>query len=150
MEQPLKEADEPNEETHAPILGRTPENLARRSVDLEIPRKVLHSSIGETLFSVLSQATNLYLTGFLVVPLYISHTPPQHVIFYLSTALAVIIPADFIRLRYPTFAKTYEKFLGFLMRESEKVRGSSSVSIVNVQLTYETSRLDRMVSFGTS
>jgi hypothetical protein len=40
----------------------------------------------------------------------------------LATALVTIIaPADAIRLRYPSFEKLYEKVVGFLMRESERV-----------------------------
>jgi hypothetical protein len=34
----------------------------------------------------------------------------------------VIAPLDFVRLRYPKFEKLYEKVVGFLMRESEKVK----------------------------
>ncbi|TDL14998.1 hypothetical protein BD410DRAFT_733364 [Rickenella mellea] len=72
-------------------------------IDWEVPRKVLHSSI-----------------GFLVLPLYISHSSVHVVIVYLSVAFAVIGITDIIRLRYPSVARTYERFLGFLMRDSEK------------------------------
>jgi diacylglycerol kinase (CTP) len=36
--------------------------------------------------------------------------------------MLIIVPADMLRLNYPPFERTYEKVLGFLMRESEKVR----------------------------
>ncbi|KAG8845285.1 hypothetical protein FRB96_002574 [Tulasnella sp. 330] len=70
----------------------------------EIPRKVLHSSIG-------------------VGVVYLYSTRPDNVkpvVYALSASLAVIIPADIIRLRYPAFEKVYEKVLGILMRESER------------------------------
>jgi len=40
----------------------------------------------------------------------------------LSSAMLVIVPADVLRLNYPPFERAYEKVVGFLMRESEKVR----------------------------
>ena len=36
--------------------------------------------------------------------------------------MLIIVPADILRLNYPPFERTYERVLGFLMRESEKVR----------------------------
>ena len=36
-------------------------------------------------------------------------------------ALCVIVPADLLRFQSPRFERTYERVLGFLMRESEKV-----------------------------
>ncbi|KAF7978577.1 hypothetical protein HWV62_45517 [Athelia sp. TMB] len=78
-----------------------------KKVDLEIPRKVLHSSI-----------------GFLTLALYMTRSSPQPVIKALSLGLCVVVPADILRLKWPgpgsQFAKTYERLLGFLMRESEK------------------------------
>ena len=40
----------------------------------------------------------------------------------LSMALAVIVPLDILRLNSPPFERVYERCVGFLMRESEKVR----------------------------
>ena len=40
----------------------------------------------------------------------------------LSSAMLIIVPADILRLNFPPFERTYERVLGFLMRESEKVR----------------------------
>jgi diacylglycerol kinase (CTP) len=40
----------------------------------------------------------------------------------LSSAMLIIVPADILRLRYPSFERSYERVVGFLMRESEKVR----------------------------
>ena len=58
--------------------------------------------------------------------LYYSNGSPRPVIVGLGSALVVVIaPADAIRLRSPRFERVYERCLGFLMRESEKV---SSIS----------------------
>jgi hypothetical protein len=54
--------------------------------------------------------------------LYASHGSPERVVIALSGALLIIVPADILRLNCPRFERTYEKVLGFLMRESEKVR----------------------------
>ncbi|KAH8924268.1 hypothetical protein BT69DRAFT_1241326 [Atractiella rhizophila] len=69
----------------------------------EVPRKVLHSSI-----------------GFVTLGLYIYRTPVRSIIFTLFPALVVIGSADILRLRSPSFEKIYERVLGPLMRESEK------------------------------
>lgn len=49
----------------------------------------------------------------------------EPVVKTLLPALVIIVPADFLRLKWPgpgsAFARLYEKLLGFLMRESEKV-----------------------------
>jgi diacylglycerol kinase (CTP) len=45
----------------------------------------------------------------------------RRVVLALSGALGVIAPVDAVRLRAPRFARFYERCLGFLMRESEKV-----------------------------
>lgn len=72
-------------------------------VDYEIPRKLLHGSI-----------------GFLVLYLYLSEGDPKNVVVGLWSSLAIIVPADILRFQSPSFAWLYEKLLGFLMRESEK------------------------------
>ncbi|KLO15529.1 hypothetical protein SCHPADRAFT_824523 [Schizopora paradoxa] len=77
--------------------------LVKKKVDWEIPRKVFHSSI-----------------GFFVIPLYTTNTSPTTVAKNLSAALGVITLVDIVRLRSSRFASIYEKFLGFLMRDSEK------------------------------
>ena len=43
----------------------------------------------------------------------------------LSSALGIIIPADVLRLNNAGFERFYEGCLGFLMRDSEKVRLAS-------------------------
>jgi diacylglycerol kinase (CTP) len=73
------------------------------AIDWEIPRKALHSSI-----------------GFFSLWLWSAHGSPQRVVVALSSSLAIIIPADILRLRSSTFERVYERALGFLMRESEK------------------------------
>ncbi|KAF9269535.1 hypothetical protein L218DRAFT_915725 [Marasmius fiardii PR-910] len=86
------------------VLGsRSSSPSVPKKVDWEIPRKALHSSI-----------------GFFTIYLYVSQGNPRTVIYVLWTALSVIAPADFIRLRFPRFERLYEKCVGFLMRESEK------------------------------
>ena len=62
------------------------------------------------------------IPGFVTLYLYASHGSPERVVIMLSSAMLVIIPADILRLNYPPFERTYERVLGFLMRESEKVR----------------------------
>jgi len=75
-----------------------------QKVDWEIPRKIIHSSI-----------------GFFTLYLYYSNRSPRPVVVALGSVLVgVIAPADAIRLRSPKFERVYEKCLGFLMRESEK------------------------------
>lgn len=74
-----------------------------KKIDWEIPRKVLHSSI-----------------GFMTLYLYASHGSPERVVIMLSSAMLIIVPADILRLNFPPFERTYERVLGFLMRESEK------------------------------
>jgi len=74
-----------------------------KKIDWEIPRKVLHSSI-----------------GFVTLYLYASHGSPERVVIALSSAMLIIVPADILRLNYPPFERAYEKVVGFLMRESEK------------------------------
>ncbi|KAJ7279363.1 hypothetical protein C8J57DRAFT_1502023 [Mycena rebaudengoi] len=74
--------------------ARAMEDPSARKVDWEIPRKVFHSSIGTI--------------------------SPRAVTLVLWSALAVIAPTDFVRLRYPAVERVYERVLGFLMRESER------------------------------
>ncbi|KAL0071163.1 hypothetical protein AAF712_001723 [Marasmius tenuissimus] len=88
-------------ETKVVVVG--PLASVPKKVDWEVPRKVLHSSI-----------------GFFTIYLYVSQGNPKTVVYVLWSALAVIAPADFLRLRFPQFERVYEKCLGFLMRESEK------------------------------
>ncbi|KAF9078318.1 hypothetical protein BDP27DRAFT_1309393 [Rhodocollybia butyracea] len=75
----------------------------KKKIDWEIPRKVLHSSI-----------------GFFTIYLYLSNGSAKIVVYTLWSALCFIAPADYLRLTYPGFALVYERYLGFLMRESEK------------------------------
>ncbi|KAH7929269.1 hypothetical protein BV22DRAFT_1003061 [Leucogyrophana mollusca] len=89
--------------------GGTPNGKAdkgkavKKPVDWEIPRKALHSSI-----------------GFFTIYLYTSHGSPTRVVVALSTALAVLVPVDVLRLRYPAFERAFEKCVGIFMRDSEK------------------------------
>ncbi|KAF7340795.1 hypothetical protein MSAN_02108600 [Mycena sanguinolenta] len=86
----------------APVAA--PPTEEKKKIDWEIPRKVLHSSI-----------------GFITLALYLTPSmSPRLVALTLWAALAVIAPVDFIRLRSPAVERVYERWLGFLMRESEK------------------------------
>lgn len=108
----------------------------KEKVDWEIPRKLLHSSIGmkinftpsqmrcllvDVLLAFPPDPLSLFL-GLLVSYLYLCDADLSLVTFTLWAALCVIVPADVLRLNYPPFAHIYERMLGFLMRESEKVR----------------------------
>ncbi|PIL29398.1 hypothetical protein GSI_09450 [Ganoderma sinense ZZ0214-1] len=85
------------------LANRTTQKSPRPPVDWEIPRKTLHSSI-----------------GFLTLYLYASNGNPRAVVYVLTLALAVIVPADILRFSSERFESLYERALGFLMRESEK------------------------------
>ncbi|EKM74635.1 hypothetical protein AGABI1DRAFT_116813 [Agaricus bisporus var. burnettii JB137-S8] len=75
----------------------------KKKVDWEVPRKLLHSSI-----------------GFFTLYLYVTEGDVSKVVLTLWSSLCIIVPADAFRLRWPTFERLYERLLGFLMRESEK------------------------------
>ncbi|KAI0479352.1 hypothetical protein GGR56DRAFT_374050 [Xylariaceae sp. FL0804] len=68
----------------------------------EVPRKVLHVSI-----------------GFFVYWLYVSGTQPSAVTPFLMGALVPIASVDFLRHKYPSLNRFYVRCLGALMRESE-------------------------------
>ncbi|GLB40113.1 putative phosphatidate cytidylyltransferase [Lyophyllum shimeji] len=89
--------------SRTPSGASTPTRSEHKKIDWEIPRKLLHSSI-----------------GFFTIYLYVSDGDVKTVTLILWTALAVIVPADIIRLRSPRFERIFERCLGFLMRESEK------------------------------
>jgi len=76
-----------------------------KKIDLEIPRKLLHSSI-----------------GFIVIPLYLNGTTARSVTVVLSAVFVVVSATDALRLYNRTFEKIYERYFGFLMRESEKLQ----------------------------
>ncbi|KAF9474383.1 hypothetical protein BDN70DRAFT_815769 [Pholiota conissans] len=88
----------------APTNGDAKSSVAPKAKpDLEIPRKVLHSSI-----------------GFFTLYMYVTEGDVRKIIIVLWMALCVIVPADLLRFNSKGFARTYERYLGFLMRESEK------------------------------
>lgn len=95
-----------------------------KKVDWEIPRKLLHSSIGQSLLLhallyVMPDNTAFFL-GVGTLYLWHSHGSARPVTVALWSALCIIVPADYFRLRYPRFERLYERCLGFLMRESER------------------------------
>ncbi|KAJ7100556.1 hypothetical protein C8R43DRAFT_1092312 [Mycena crocata] len=95
----------------------------KMKIDWEIPRKVFHSSI-----------------GFITLGLYLTPSmSPRVVTLVLWSALAVIAPTDFVRLRYPAVERVYERALGFLMRESERTGTNGTLWYilgVNFALTF--------------
>ncbi|KDQ12432.1 hypothetical protein BOTBODRAFT_112883 [Botryobasidium botryosum FD-172 SS1] len=97
---------EPQSPPQAPHQAPVPLEQNVKKIDWEIPRKTLHSSI-----------------GFLVLPLYFNLPPSEPVtpiVNVLGGMLVVVGAADIIRFNVPPFARLYERFLGFLMRDSEK------------------------------
>lgn len=126
-------------------------------IDWEIPRKSLHSSIGTSRCQYvsdplwpaglsLSLAAAVHsnarlccvfvLAGFVTLYLYSTHGSPHYVVIVLSMALAVIVPADILRLNSPAFERVYERCVGFLMRESEKVCAHESIFRTSWTLTH--------------
>jgi diacylglycerol kinase (CTP) len=103
--------------TPQPVVnGATP-----KRVNWEISRKLLHSSIGQSsLLCCLAPGAQLGL-GFFTLYLYVTERDVSKVVLTLWSSLCIIVPADILRFRWPTFERLYERVLGFLMRESEKV-----------------------------
>jgi diacylglycerol kinase (CTP) len=100
-----------------------------KKIDWEIPRKVLHSSIGKSCDSIehlvrppFFPSTDTSISGFVALYLYASHGSSEHVIVALSGSLLLLAPLEILRLNCPPFERGIEKVFGFLMRESEKVR----------------------------
>lgn len=60
--------------------------------------------------------------GFFTIYLYVSNGSPRAVVQALSLALIGVSFAEVLRFNSSTFERVYERCLGFLMRESEKVR----------------------------
>lgn len=73
-----------------------------------------------------------FISGFVTLYIYSCHVLPGRVVVVLSGALLIIVPADILRLNYPPFERTYEKVLGFLMRESEKVCHSFPPYLIHI------------------
>ncbi|KAG1855636.1 hypothetical protein DFJ58DRAFT_716199 [Suillus subalutaceus] len=97
-------------------------NTVKKQIDWEIPRKALHSSIG---MYILDSPEGCWsdersLAGFFTIYLYTSKGNPQTVVIALSSALAVLVPIDILRLKYPLFERAFEKCVGIFMRDSEK------------------------------
>jgi len=94
-----------------------PENKPKP--DLEIPRKVLHASIGSFLLSIIisCHSSCLPCQGFFTLYLYVSEGDVRTIVLVLWMALAVIVPGDLLHFRFKGFARMYEKLLGFLMRQ---------------------------------
>ncbi|WFD44737.1 diacylglycerol kinase (CTP) [Malassezia psittaci] len=88
-------------------------------VEWEIPRKLLHVSI-----------------GFVVLFLYETQADLSKIVRVLGTMLAVIVSADLLRLNSASFEAFYERVLGVLMRDGEKERVNGVVwYIVGVLLS---------------
>ena len=126
----------------------------RQKVDWEIPRKTLHSSIGMSPSPAYNHLLQLIVSvhgaGFLTWYLYASDGNPRVVVYALSLALLVIVPADIVRLNSDRFEWLFERVLGFLMRESEKVRVLCLISVISPHVKLYLCRKARTASFGTS
>ena len=123
---------------------------SRPPVDWEIPRKTLHSSIGTFCIStpfLNADPLTSCSSGFLTLYLYASNGNPRTVVYVLSAALAFIVPCDILRFRSARFEKLFERCVGFLMRESEKVR-APYIPLLTIVLTF-TPRKPQTASFGT-
>jgi diacylglycerol kinase (CTP) len=97
-----------------PAMRSTFANLSEQIHKYEVPRKLLHVSI-----------------GFVVVYLYRNGYQPVNIIPPLAAALVPIASADLLRYYYQPFNAFYIKLLGALMRESE-VRGQNGVAWTGV------------------
>ena len=75
-------------------------------VKWEVPRKVLHASI-----------------GFVVLALYGLNVDLDRIVRVLSYMLVSIASLDLLRLNVPAFERAYEAVVGALMRDGERVRG---------------------------
>lgn len=123
--------------------------VVENPVDYEIPRKLLHSSIGACTAVLYFTFCHSYtgLAGFLTFYLYAGEGDAKKVVIALWSALCIIYPADLLRFRSRRFAKLYESLLGFLMREEERVR--SATPHYNLYLT-PSHRTRSTASYGTS
>jgi len=102
---------------------------AVKRIDWEIPRKTLHSSIGlcwPIIAFNCSCSPRSATTGFGTIALYLGHYTVPPIIYGLLVALAVVGTGDYMRFRNKPFAEFYEKAVGVLMRESEKVGSALS------------------------
>ncbi|OAV97999.1 hypothetical protein PTTG_00204 [Puccinia triticina 1-1 BBBD Race 1] len=101
--------------------------LRKWCIRWEVPRKVLHTSIG---FITLHQ----WIKG---------TTSAPKISLGLSKALVVIVSADLLRFRSARFARFYESVLGFLMRPSEKNNWNGVIFyLIGVITTLSTLPLD--------
>lgn len=66
-------------------------------------------------------------TGFLGLYLYVTHADVYILVKWLSRALVVITSVDVLRFASRRFERTYERLLGFLMRESEKTSWNGTI-----------------------
>ncbi|KAF8319149.1 uncharacterized protein EI90DRAFT_3282393 [Cantharellus anzutake] len=93
-----------NRHPNSLATGPFPELRPLSPVDWEVPRKVLHST-----------------PGFVTLAIYFCRPRSLNgIIATLWTALVIVVSADFWRFYSEDFAKVYVRFLGSLMRESEK------------------------------
>lgn len=88
-------------------------------VKWEIPRKMLHSSI-----------------GFVVLSLYLLRVDLAKIVRVLFYLLVFVASADLLRLNVPAFERVYEAVLGALMRDGERVRVRLTQERVNGVVWY--------------
>lgn len=100
---------EPSEVRAASAASKRSEAWEYWVVKWEIPRKILHCSI-----------------GFFVLGLYLFHVDLAAIVRVLFYLLLIISSADLLRLNVPAFERFYESVLGALMRPGERVRAHTN------------------------
>ncbi|GAA5901202.1 hypothetical protein JCM6882_006142 [Rhodosporidiobolus microsporus] len=98
---PLRDIDKRSSSTPNGSAARVDKGRWRSG--LEIPRKLLHSSI-----------------ALIVLALWVNHIPVPLILRTLSWATVVIGGADLLRFQSRRFERAYEGLLGYFMRESER------------------------------
>lgn len=77
----------------------------------------------------------------MVLPLYTTRTPLFPIQAYLALSLSIIFAIDLVRFKYPPVERLYERVVGFLMRDTEKVCSSRLSLCANV--THSHNLLDK-------
>ncbi|KAI8450961.1 hypothetical protein BY996DRAFT_4586692 [Phakopsora pachyrhizi] len=96
-------SNRPDKEQDDRLIGRVLRRWKVWCLRYELPRKILHSSI-----------------GFITLQRWTSNGNPVLIVVWLTRALLVILTADLMRFKSKRFSRLYESLLGFLMRQNER------------------------------